>query len=94
MAAGPVHPGGWARARYPTFARALAFETQVEACLLLVVPCAQSVEIPQRGRPALLDWHVVVELEVPADVAALDDAFALELLDGGAQAGRDRSAEV
>jgi hypothetical protein len=36
----------------------------------------------------------VVELEVPADVAALDDAFALELLDGGAQAGRDRSAEV
>ncbi len=64
------------------------------ARLVVVVPGAQPVEVPRRGRTAIGDRDVVVDLEVPVDVTALDDAFLISFLDRGAQVRRDRAAQV
>jgi hypothetical protein len=55
------------------------------AVLVLVVVRAESAQVPPRGRPALLERLVVVDLEVVGDVAPFDVTLPMELLHRGAQ---------
>jgi hypothetical protein len=65
----------------------LTDEAQPMPMLVLVVVTTETVEVPQRGGTALLDGEVVVDLEVAADVAALDVALGAALLDRAACSG-------
>ena len=64
------------------------------AVLVVVMVETEPPEIAQLGLAELLDRLVVVDLKTRRDVAALDVALAVHLLDRGAQPCRNRAPEV
>ena len=55
---------------------------------------AEPAEVPQRGRPAFGDRDVVIDLQVPVDVAALDRTFGEHLLERRPELRRDSPAQM
>src|SRR6476619_783190 len=73
---------------------AFAFDAFVVAVLVVVMEPTQPTQVPQCRGALLFDRGVVIDLEVPVDVTALDRAFR-ELLDHSRpEPGRDRPAQM
>ena len=72
----------------------IADETQSVPVLVLVVVTAEAIEVPHRGGPTFFDGEVVVDLEVAGDVATVDVALGVELLDRAAEPSGDRAPRV
>src|SRR5436190_7474162 len=71
-----------------------AFEAQVVSVLVLVMVTTEPTEVPQRCRAAFRDRNIVIDLQIPVDVAALDRAFGEHLVDRSPESGRDRPPEM
>ena len=74
--------------------RTLARKPKVVLVLVAMVEPTQATQIPESRDAAVLDWCVVVDLEMTSNVTPFDPALPVHLLDGSAQVRRDRATEM